>query len=111
MTFVATLRIYGIASRNFINTSMAKINSFTQQTWCVFPQICKWENPDDVKVIYGNGAVRCSIKFSFRKDTNLVLYSLTTVRAFSFQSSIINSDILSSIHKTTKTTIARRRHT
>ena len=27
MTFVATLRIYGIASRNFINTSMSHVTS------------------------------------------------------------------------------------
>ena len=54
------------------------------------------------------GANCVGSKKSRYKDTDLVLYSLTTVRAFSFQSSIINSDILSSIHKTTRTTIARQ---
>jgi len=57
------------------------------------------------------GANGLGNKKSIYKDTDLVLYSLTTVRAFSFQSSVINSDILSSIHKTTRTTIARRRQT
>ena len=46
------------------------------------------------------GANGLGSKKSIYKDTDLVLYSLTTVRAFSFQSSVINSDILSSIHKT-----------
>jgi len=44
-------------------------------------------------------------------NTDLVLYSLTTVRDFSFQSFMINSDILSVTHKTTRPAIAGRQQT
>ena len=52
-----------------------------------------------------------SIRFSSARtytNTDLVLYSLTTVRDFSFQSSVINSDILSVTHKTIHKITKRR---
>jgi len=63
---------------------MAKINSLTQQTWCVCPQICKWGNPDDVKVIYCNGAVCYSIEnisFPSTRTPNYVLFAPKTIRS------------------------------